>query len=189
MKNNGNGFSNKAQKLALEAKNDKDALSELICLYMKNIQNTVSSMAISIDEVSDLSQEALMGLCDAVKTYDESKGAQFTTYANVCIRNKILSALRKKPLATDEITEEIQDDKYDVNPEFSVVDKVRVGELMEIISKRLSKTEWEVFDRYVRGKSYEGIAKELSVTTKNVDNAMQRVRKKLKAVLDGENSN
>ena len=40
MKNNGNGFSNKAQKLALEAKNDKDALSELICLYMKNIQNT-----------------------------------------------------------------------------------------------------------------------------------------------------
>ena len=108
---------------------------------------------------------------------------------HLCIRNKILSALRKKPLATDEITEEIQDDKYDVNPEFSVVDKVRVGELMEIISKRLSKTEWEVFERYVRGKSYEGIAKELSVTTKNVDNAMQRVRKKLKAVLDGENSN
>ncbi|MBE6836652.1 MAG: sigma-70 family RNA polymerase sigma factor [Ruminococcus sp.] len=189
MKNNGNGFSQKVQKLALEAKTDKDALSELICLYMKTIQNTVSSMAISTDEVSDLSQEALMGLCDAVKTYDESKGAQFITYASVCIRNKILSALRRKPYETDEITEEIQDNKYGVNPEFSVVDKVRVGELMEIISLHLSEKELMVFEGYLSGKSYERIAKELDMTTKTVDNAMQRVRKKLKAVLDSENSN
>lgn len=189
MKNNGSTFSNKAQKLAILAKTDKDALSELICLYMKNIQNTVSSMAISTDEVSDLSQEALMGLCDAVKTYDESKGAQFITYASVCIRNKILSALRKTPLMTDEITDEIQDNKYDVNPEFSVVDKVRAGELMDIIKSKLSKVEWQVFDRYVKGKSYDRISKELKMTVKTVDNAMQRVRKKLKVVLNDENSN
>ena len=186
MKNNGVTFSNKAQKLALEAKNNKDALSELICLYMKTIQNTVLSMAISTDEVSDLSQEALMGLCDAVKTYNEEKGALFVTYASVCIRNKILSALRKKPLETDEITEEIQDNKPDANPEFSVVDKVRAGELMEIISSHLSKKELMVFEEYFRGKSYERIARELGMTPKTVNNAMQRVRKKLKAVLDGE---
>ena len=99
------------------------------------------------------------------------------------------SALRKKPYETDEITDEIQDNKYGVNPEFSVVDKVRAGELMEIISLHLSKKELKVFEGYLSGKSYEKISKELMMTTKNVDNAMQRVRKKLKAVLDNENSN
>lgn len=185
----GNSFSQKAQKLALKAKTDKDALSELIVHYMKTIQHTVSSMAISTEEVSDLSQEALMGLCDAVKTYDEGKGAQFTTYASVCIRNKILTALRKTPTDFDEITDEIQDEKYGVNPEFAVVDKVRADELIKIISGNLSQTEWKVFERYIEGKSYEKIAGELSLSVKTVDNAMQRVRKKLKTVLGGENRN
>lgn len=182
-----NAFSQRAQKLALEAKTDKDALSSLICMYMKNIQKTVASMAVSTDEVSDLSQEALMGLCDAVKTYDETKGAAFVTYANVCIRNKILSALRKTPAATDEITDEIEDDKFGTNPEFVVIDKVRADEMIEIISRALSKNEWAVFEKYVQGKSYEQISLELDVGLKAVDNAMQRVRRKLKAVLDKEN--
>ena len=185
-KPNGNGFADRVQKIAVEAKSDKDALSKLICMYMKNIQTTVVSMSISTEEVSDLSQEALMGLCDAVKTYDETKGAMFATYASVCIRNKILSALRKRPAATDEITEEICDENYGVNPENAVIDKVRADELIEIISGSLSETEWSVFGRYLDGMSYEKIAEELSVTTKTVDNAMQRVRRKLKSVLGAE---
>lgn len=187
MKSNGISFSQKAQKLALKAKTDKNSLSELICMYTKSIQNTVSSMAVSADELSDLSQEALMGLCDAVKTYDADKSAFFSTYANVCIRNKIISALRNKPCDADEITDEIEDSNVNANPELTVVDKVRTDELMGIISDKLSKTEWRVFCRYVKGKSYEIISKELDLPPKAVDNAMQRVRKKLKAVLSEEN--
>lgn len=181
-------FSQKAQMLSEKAKNDKSAMSELIVLYAKRIQAMVVSMACSPDDVSDLSQEGLMGLCDAVKTYDASKGTLFTTYANVCIRNNIVSALRKKPAQTDEITEEIQDTSYAVNPEISVVDKVITDELMSLINKNLSDAEKKVFNNYLQGDTYEVIAEKLGASVKYVDNAMQRVRKKIRKLLDTQQS-
>lgn len=179
-------FSQKAQALSLKAKNDKSAMSELILLYAKRIQAMVVSMACSPDDVSDLSQEGLMGLCDAVKNYDATKGTLFTTYANVCIRNNIVSALRKKPAQTDEITEEIQDMSYAINPEISVLDKVVADELLASIRKNLSDAELKIFDMYLQEMSYETIADRLGIGIKNVDNAMQRVRKKIKKLLNNQ---
>lgn len=181
-KNSSAEFSDKVQKLAIKAKNDKKALSELIVLYSKRIQTMVVPMAESTDEVSDLSQEGLMGLCHAVKTYDEKRGAKFVTYASVCIKNNIFSALRKKPASTDNLTEELLDESFGNNTEVIAVDRVRYEEIKQIIEKVLSKTEIDIFKKYLQGKSYEVIANELDTKVKNVDNAMQRVRKKLKGI-------
>lgn len=186
---NPDSFSQRVQNLALKAKTDKSALSELICEYTKIIQTTVLSMASSTDEVSDLSQEGLMGLCNAVKTYDENKGVLFVTYAGVCVRNTIASAMRKKPYYTDEITEEIEDKSFDGNLENSVVEKVRFDEIQKIIEKNLSDAEVKILRKYLEGKPYEVIASELCENVKYVDNGMQRVRKKLRPILDGEIKN
>lgn len=178
-----NDFSMDVQQLALKAAKDKEAFSELICRYMKTIQLMVVSMANSPDEVNDLSQEGLMGLFDAVKTYDPSKGALFATYANVCIKNKILTAIRKLPRATNEITDDIQDTDFGANPEFVVIDREREREIRALLLAELSENEWQVFEKYLQGEAYGQIASELNITVKVVDNAMQRVRRKLRSVL------
>ncbi len=179
-------FSDKVQKTAVKAKNDKNAFSELIVMYSKRIQAMVVPMASSPDEVSDLSQEGLMGLCRAVKTYDENKGTKFTTYANVCIRNNILSALRKKPESTDEIND-VEDESLNNNTESVAVDRVWFDGVKKVMGDVLTKTEIEIFKKYLRGKSYDQIATEMGTGVKNVDNGMQRVRKKLRAMFEKSN--
>ncbi len=181
-------FSNTVQGLALKALKDKEAYSELICMYTKIIQATVVSMAESTDEVGDLSQEGLMGLIDAVKTYDSSKGVLFSTYANVCIKNKILTAIRKRPKAAAEITDDIRDTGECSDPEATVIDKERSREIRELYCGVLSDIERQVFEKYLQGEAYSQIALELDISLKVVDNAMQRVRRKLKTLLKTDGS-
>ena len=171
------------QELGLRAKADKNACSELICIYTTKIQAMVVPLAQSADEVGDLSQEGLMGLIYAVRTYDSRKGALFSTYANVCIKNKILTAIRKRPLAAAEITDDIRDTGECSDPEAKVIEKETGRELYELYGSVLTESERRVFEKYLQGEAYNQIALELNISLKAVDNAMQRVRRKLKSIL------
>jgi len=170
--------------LAITARSDKCAAAELISRYICSIEMRAKKYAPHMYE--DLAQEGLMGLLKAADTYDKNRDVKFSTYANVCIRNKMLSALQKKSaIENGENTEISEEDIFDPAeiPENIVVENERLKEIYDKIISALSQQEWQVFQYFLTGLAYNQIALELNVSLKTVDNAMQRVRRKLKSVL------
>ncbi len=170
--------------LAVKAKNDKKAAAELLSRYFCTIEKKAKRYAISFSE--DMAQEGFIGLLQAVETYDEEKDVKFSTYANVCIKNKMISAFVKhKDIILDE-SEELNNEDVDAqeeSPENIIIEKERLREIYDKIISALSEQEWRVFQLFLTGLAYNQIALELNVPPKTVDNAMQRVRRKLKSVL------
>lgn len=173
------------EELALKAKENKDAAAELIARYVCTAEYMAAK--ISAQAHDDLKQEGLMGLLNAVKSYNADCNVKFSTYARVCIKNRILSSLKKNiPSNEVELTDE-QLDEY-VNseqeiPENVVIEQEKIKELYGKISSALSEREWQVFQMFLTGMTYNQMALSLNVSVKTVDNAMQRVRHKLKSLL------
>lgn len=170
--------------LAVTAREDKCAAAELISRYICSIEIRAKKYAPEIYE--DLAQEGLMGLLKAIDTYDNSRDVKFSTYANVCIRNNMYSALKKRTtIVNGEIGEIPEEDIHDPSdiPENIVVEKERLEDIYQKIFSALSEQEWQVFQLFLTGLAYNQIALELNVPLKTVDNAMQRVRRKLKSIL------
>ena len=172
------------EELAVSAKTDKTAVTELIARYICSVEFLANKYCPAAAD--DLMQEGFMGLLKAVKTYDPQKNIKFVTYAAVCIKNKMLSAIKKNSMITD-IPEEKIEDKFlhdpEEIPENIVIQNERMSEIYEKISSALSEQEWQVFQLFLTGMSYNQMALNLGVSVKTVDNAMQRVRRKLKSVL------
>lgn len=173
------------EELAVKAKNDKKAAAELLTRYICTIETRARNFALAFSE--DLTQEGFIGLLNAVETYDENRNVKFSTYANVCIRNKMISAFDKqtniiKSEVWDAPEEEEMEDPADI-PDNILVEKERLNEIYDKIIFALSEQEWHVFQLFLTGLAYNQIALELNCSPKTVDNAMQRVRRKLKSVL------
>lgn len=147
-------------------------------------------------DVDDLSQEAAIGFFNAVKSYDPSKGAAFRTYAEVCVERVLVSVVRayvshkNQPLNdhSEFVDSEISGSviSYGLpepsgNPEGHIFENESVGRLTEAISSELTDLEKAVVGMRLRGFSYEKTAKLLGISVKSVDNAIQRVRKKMKS--------
>ena len=148
----------------------------------------------------DLIQEGMLGLLSAIREYDAEKGASFKTYAEICIRNRIQSAIRsaarKKhaPLNDGVSLDEILSDEsqslgsqyFQRSPEEQVLARETEKEFISAYSQRLSKLEAQVLSLYLDGLSYQEMAAALDRDTKAVDNAVQRIRKKLASLPSGE---
>ncbi|MBQ8135397.1 MAG: sigma-70 family RNA polymerase sigma factor [Clostridia bacterium] len=166
----------------------QEAFSALSVRYIFVIRNKTAEIYHSGLENDDLFQEGMIGLHNAVKTFDPYNTASFRTYAGVCIRNHLISVIRAAnsnknrinsytvPLSdqTDEPASAVTE------PENVVVAKENVRELWVQIEKKLSDTEKQVLFGHLDGRSYSEIANKLGITAKSCDNAMQRVRHKLK---------
>lgn len=181
------------EMLADLSKTDKSAVSELVLRYVFIIEYKAKAYGNTPDEVADLSQEGLVGLIKAVQTFDKSKGIKFSTYANTCITNRMLSSISKmnkisfnEALSDDleAISESASETNSFENPESIILEQEKYKEIIKRISCSLTDLEWNVFNLYLEEKSYRQIAYELSLSEKAVDNAMQRVRKKLKSVIN-----
>lgn len=164
------------------------AFQQLAVRYIFVIKNKSSDLYTAGIEPDDLMQEGFLALSSAVDSFDENGEASFRTYAGVCIRNRLLSAVRsakskKNKINTVSVSDEdvqnvpMQSEK---EPENSVIIKEDFLSLIGYIEKTLSKTEMEVLSMYVDGKSYEEISKLLGISVKSCNNAMQRVRRKLR---------
>lgn len=178
-------------EMAVYAKTDMEALTRLISRYLGIISFKAKKFSNDSNDVADLSQEGLMGLLDAVKAYDAEGDASFKTFANVCIRNRMLNALDSTGthLSLDEMWEsEESASGTSESPESIVFQSINAEELFQKVSSELSMKEWKVLQLYLTGSSYSQIVKELNLTHKVVDNAMQRVRRKLKSVLKTDNN-
>ena len=142
-------------------------------------------------EQEDLLQEGILGLLKAIKFYDETKSS-FSSFAFLCIRREMISAIRKantqknsilnEALTTSSMIEDSSDiDNYissENNPEEAYLLKEEIKEFKNFSDKNFSKFEKEVLKYLIRGYSYREIAKILSKNLKSIDNTIQRIRKK-----------
>ncbi len=177
--------------VALAQGGDTNALTELVRRYLPAIRLKASSFTTDPADRDDLIQEGLIGLLSAVNAYNKEKGASFKTYCYVCVQNKLLTELEKHSsgkqqamqnyLPLDEVTiYDIHDDSED--PFSIVVAREYREQLMAKAKTLLSGLEQETFLLYLSGLSYEEMAAQLNLSTKAVDNALQRVRRKLREV-------
>lgn len=169
-----------------------DAFAELTARYMSVIRAKAAVRRSTLLELDDLCQEGLLGLLNAAKTYNPSGGASFKTYAEVCIGNRLVMAFRAAasrknapfansvPLSGSENINGPSSMENVLDPEDMLLDSENVNDIWQHVKTALSKKEFAVFKLYLAGLSYAEIAEKLSLTAKAADNAMQRVRMKLK---------
>ncbi len=174
-----------------------DATEYLLKKYAPLVKKSIRTLYLIGADTEDLSQEGMIGLFKAIQGYQQDSNASFFTFAKLCIDRQIYSAIkasnRKKhtPLNSyisfyskineDEIEliDNLEAGK-DSNPEQVVLDRENTTNIETILDEHLSKLEKQVLSLYLEGKSYSDIATELGKTSKSIDNAIQRIRDKVK---------
>ncbi len=151
------------------------------------LQDEVSRVRCNQADGDDLVQEALLALLSAAEHYTEGK-ASFTTFARTCVRNRLLSALRRlsfrETLREDEqLYEELDRRASESDPGNQLIDREKELALIQKLKTVLSDLEYRVLMYHLAAFSYERIAASLGITVKSVDNALQRIRRKLAIVL------
>ncbi|MCD7845941.1 MAG: sigma-70 family RNA polymerase sigma factor [Oscillospiraceae bacterium] len=150
----------------------------------------------------DLIQEGMLGLLSAIRGYDPQKGSAFRAYAQSCIQNRIKSAVRSAgrmkhaPLNDGLPLDVVLSDEsqslgvhyFQQSPEEQVLARETEKEFIAAYSRRLSRFEAQILDLYLDGLSYEEMAARSGRDVKAVDNAIQRIRRKLAKLSSGENS-
>lgn len=149
----------------------------------------------------DIVQEGMIGLYKAVRDFDQSKNILFKTFADMCITRQILTAIRSAnrnkhtPLnayvsinapafgngSSAEVSDMIQENQIS-NPEEIYINDETGIELKQLISNKLSKFENNVLELYLDGCSYSEISKKMDKSPKSIDNALQRIKKKLSGI-------
>ncbi len=178
------------------AKTDNNALSYVFKKYDKMLKSICRQFYLVSGDNDDLLQEGMIGLFNAINTYNAKN--QFSTYAYRCIKNSVLTAINKsncnknKPLNNFISLSGTDDDDVDKNlffsdlkhnPEETFIKQEAEIELVNKIKDTLSKLEGEILDLYLKGYSYQDIAEKSNKNAKSIDNAIQRIRKKLKSIL------
>ncbi len=135
-------------------------------------------------DAEDLLQEGLLALVAAVHAYQPALGA-FHAFAASCVRNRMLSVVRRYlPEGYVQVSQSEEDmvsiaDSGQVDPAVVVVEKEEAGRLYRRLRERLSALEYKVLTAHLTGRTYSEIAAMFAISQKAVDNALQRVRKKL----------
>lgn len=160
---------------------DEEAYSELLSRYLPSVRRVAAIYLKSPADRDDLVSEGILGLMAAVRTYSQDKGASFSTYALVCANRRMLSALKRIRRINDseDYSEDPKPDKS-ASPEKIVLDREYINEIFAEVSSSFTELEQEVLNLYLIGESYEMIARRLKIDRKAVDNALSRVRRKLR---------
>lgn len=196
---------NDQEMLMLVAESNEGATNMMIEKYnyiIDIIINKYQKMAITLNvERNDLYQEGLIGLVEALRTYKDDKQAGLNTFINLCVERKIVSALIKanrikNRIVSDSVSLEHQYDEYKQplmyflsdnnqnNPLESIMKDEDLHELMNQIKECLSDKEFEVYSLMINGLTYQEISVLLELTPKQVDNSMQRIKAKVRKLID-----
>ena len=170
---------------------DDSAFAELCIQYgplIRSMSRRYAHLTESDDEEQireDFSQEATLALYRAVQSYDSKEGkVSFGLYAKICIRNALVSELRRME------REKKADKQHNKDIRFSVYEKginPPEREVSELLNNgSLSEFEKSVFDMYVSGAKVKDISKALGRSGKSVSNAVYRIKSKLRMSLDGD---
>lgn len=196
------------EELILRLREGEAAITDYIMEKYKNlVRSKAKSMYILGADNEDLIQEGMIGLFKAIRDFDSGRDASFYTFADLCISRQIYTAVKASgrqkhmPLNTyislySNITESeggkngnemslvnALSSKDEQNPEELLIDRENVEDIERAIETELSAFEKQVLDLYITGMSYSQIAKVLGKDDKSTDNALQRVKGKLRKVL------
>lgn len=179
---------------------DEKAEDFLLKKYKDFVRSKARAYFLVGGDSDDLIQEGMIGLYNAIGHYDESMASSFMTYAAICINNKLISAVsadgrqKNAPLngyvsiyssITDETGEEaslsdVLPDTENINPEAIILNEEQEKLTINRLFGKLSALEKEILSYYMEGMSYSEIAKIIGKTEKSVDNAIQRIRLKMR---------
>ena len=198
------------EELLIRFRDGEAAIIEYIMNKYKNlVRSKAKSMYILGADSDDRIQEGMIGLFKAVRDYDIGRDASFSTFADLCVSRQMYTAVqasrRQKhiPLNTyisldnsagtnregeEEKLVNVLAARSGQSPEEMVIDRENVTQLERTIEKELSSFEKQVLDLYLTGMGYQQIARVLGKDDKSTDNALQRIKTKLKKAIREENT-
>lgn len=180
--------------LRLVESGDRSAEEQLAERYTRLVKICARPFFLVGGDSEDLIQEGMLGLLSAIREYRPESAASFKTYAEICVKRRIYSAIRTasrkkhEPLnemvsldevLSDESASPSQTDAFRRIPEEQVLAQESAKEFIQAYSRCLSKFEAQILELYLTGLSYTEIAQSCGKTEKSVDNAIQRIRRKL----------
>lgn len=172
-----------AQQIEDARSGDEVALAAIIAQLMPAVRQYAARAVCPGLEFDDAVQEGIIGLFGAIETFSAGKAASFKTYAGVCIQNAVTSALRKavrKKHAPLNNSVPLSEQQSIPGPEQIAEAGEAYSHTLRTLHSRLSAKERQVLDLFLQQQSYAAIAARLNMTEKSVDNALQRIRSKLK---------
>ncbi|MCR4787389.1 MAG: sigma-70 family RNA polymerase sigma factor [Lachnospiraceae bacterium] len=180
------------QLLRMRREKDDGITDYLMIKYKNLVRSRAGSMYILGADQEDLIQEGMIGLYKAIRDFSPEKDARFITFASLCVSRQMYTAIqsadRMKNLPLNSyvsIYEEDFQEEGGANPEDVFLDKERVKQIEGAFEKELSSLEIKVLELHLVGMDYHEIAQILGKTDKSVDNALQRIKTKLKKALNG----
>lgn len=182
--------------------NREDALDEIFNRYKNFVRAKARSYFLIGADREDIIQEGMIGLYKAIRDYKEERLSSFRAFAELCITRQMITAIktatRQKHIPLNSyvsLNKPVYDDDSDrtlidvlsagrmANPEDLLIGQEDYAAIEERIGEVLSVLEREVLLSYLSGKSYQEIAEELGRHVKSIDNALQRVKRKLEKYL------
>lgn len=187
----------------LAASGSREAEKILVCRYTRLVRTCARPFFLIGGDSEDLTQEGMVGLIKAVREYDAEKAASFRTFAEVCIRNRLYSVLRAAardkhlplnqsvpldpPFFDSNSYTSGTNDLAQGNPETFLIDREHTAALLAGVRKQLSEFEAKILGYYLDGLSCREIAGLVGKPPKSVDNAVQRIRRKVaRQLISGE---
>ena len=170
---------------SMAAIGDRTAEETLVMRYMRLARACARPYFLVGGDSEDILQEAMFGLLKAIREYENDRDASFRTFAEVCMRNRIRSAVtaaaRDKHLPLNHsIPMEDQPllEKEQLDPEELFISREEEEERFTTIRSKLSPLEQRILSLYLHGFSYREIGEQIGRSDKSVDNAVQRIRRK-----------
>ncbi|QSQ08950.1 RNA polymerase sigma-H factor [Koleobacter methoxysyntrophicus] len=192
------------EEIVEDAKEGNPAAQEyLINKYKNFVRAKARSYFLIGADKEDIVQEGMIGLYKAIRDFKKDKLSSFRAFAELCITRQIITAIktatRQKHIPLNSyvsLNKPIYDEDSDrtlldvltgtkvTDPEELIISREEFYDIEEKMGEILSKLEWQVLMSYLEGKSYQEISRELNRHVKSIDNALQRVKRKLERYLE-----
>jgi len=182
------------QLIARMREGDEEVAQYLLDKYKYLVRKKARAMYLVGGETDDLIQEGMLGLFKAVRDYREERDTSFSTFAHLCIDRQLYNAIQSSnrqkhrplnsyvSLSDEEFQMELRQ-LSEQNPEAIIIDQENAAGMEQRIKDSLSSFENEVLKMYLEGADYIHIAERLEKPPKSIDNALQRIRSKVKSCI------
>lgn len=189
----------------LAQKGDSAAMDTVVERYKNFVRTKGRAYFLIGADKEDIIQEGMIGLFKAIRDFDSSKQAQFRSFAELCVTRQIITAIKSatrqkhiplntyislsRPVYEDDSSSErtlldLISMEYVMDPEQILINQESLALTEERINKVLSPMEKSVLDLYINGRTYHEIADILNKESKSIDNAIQRIKRKISKQLE-----